>query len=74
MNLEEIFSHITAGITLRIVFVGDIDGRSIEIAGHHRERLLRALQIFVILSCRNNAETEIIVLIARLADRSSRRS
>src|SRR5262249_39496712 len=65
-NLEKIFGHVTAGITLRIVLVSDIDRRSIEIAGHGRERFLRRLQVLVILSGGNIADTEIVVLIAGL--------
>ena len=40
-DFEKILGDITAGVTLRIVFVGHVDCRSIEITGHHRERLLR---------------------------------
>src|SRR5262249_38147282 len=65
-NFEEIFGDVTAGVTLGIVFVGDVDGRSGEVTGHHRERLLRRLQIFVVLSGRNIADTKVVVLIARL--------
>ena len=36
-DLEKVLRDITAGITLRIVFVGDVDGRSVEIAGHHAQ-------------------------------------
>src|SRR5215472_16583986 len=34
-NLEKIFGYVTASITLRIVFVSNIDCGSVEIAGHH---------------------------------------
>ena len=65
-DLEEVFGDIPAGVTLRIVLVGHVDGRSGKITSHHRKRLLRRFQIFVILRRRNLAEPEIIVLIARL--------
>ena len=65
-NLKKILGHITAGITLRIIFITDVDCRSIEVTGHHRKRLLRALQVFVVLRGRNDAEPEIVILIARL--------
>ena len=65
-DLEEIFGHVAAGVALRVIFVAHVDCRPIQIAGHHRERLLRRFQIFVILGRRNLAETKIIVLIGRL--------
>ena len=36
-DFEKILRDISAGITLRIVFVCQVDCRSTEIAGHHRE-------------------------------------
>ena len=65
-NPKKILSHITAGVTLRIILVADVDCRSVEITGHHRERLLRVLQVFVILRGWNEAQPEVVVLIARL--------
>src|SRR6476659_3937360 len=52
-NLEKIFCYVSAGITLRIIFLSNVDCRSIEIAGHHREWFLRRFQVLVILSGRN---------------------
>ena len=48
-DLKEILSHIAAGVALRIVFVVDVDCRSIQVRRHHGERMLRVLQVFVIL-------------------------
>ena len=64
-DLEKIFGDVTAGITLRIVLVGNVYCRSTEIAGHQGARLLGRFQIFVILCCRNHAEPEVVVLIGR---------
>src|SRR5439155_23289125 len=65
-HLKEILSDIAAGVALRIVFVANVDCRSTQVRRHHGERLLRVLQVLVILSRGNIAEPEVIVLIARL--------
>ena len=64
-DLEEIFRDITAGVALPIVFVGHVNCRATQVASHQGERLLIRLQIFVILRRWNNAEAEIVALIAR---------
>src|SRR4029077_14433722 len=65
-NPKKILSYITAGVTLRIIFVADVDCRSVEVTAHHRERLLRVLQVFVILRSWNEPQPEVVVLIAGL--------
>src|SRR5262249_34636295 len=65
-DFEEVLGDVSAGVTLRIILVGDIDGRSTEVASRLRKRLLRGAQIFVILSCRNVADAKVIILRARL--------
>ena len=59
---EKIFGDVGAGVTLRIVLVGDVDGRAVEITSHQAERILARLQVFVILSRRDEALPEIILL------------
>ncbi len=65
-NLKEILSDVAAGVTLRIIFVADVDCRSVEVTGHHRERLLRVPQVFVVLRRRDEAQPKVVILIARL--------
>ena len=65
-DLEEIFRHVSAGVALRIVVIGNVDGRSVEICGHLRERSLRRAHVFVILRGRNVARAEVVVLRRRL--------
>src|SRR4029077_8675831 len=60
-NLKEILGNVGASVTLRIIFVSHVDGRSAQISGHLRERLLGRAQILVVLSRRDVTETEIIV-------------
>src|SRR5437667_11427 len=57
---------MAAGVALRIVSVANVDCRSTQVRRHHGERLLRVLQVLVILRRGNIAEPEVIVLIARL--------
>jgi hypothetical protein len=46
--------------------VAHIDGRSIEISGHQRKRLLARAEVQVIVGRRNIARAEVVVLRARL--------
>ena len=65
-DFEYVLRHITAGVTLRSIFVGNVDCRSAQVTRHHRKRFLCRLEIFVILGGRNIAVPKVIVLIARL--------
>src|SRR5205814_1634125 len=55
-NLKKILGDIGASVTLRIIFVGHVDCRSAQITGHLGERLLRRVQILVVLSRRDVAQ------------------
>src|SRR5205807_9892636 len=60
-NLKEVLGNVGASVTLRIIFVGHVDGRSAQITSHLCKRLLGRAQILVVLGRRDIAETEIIV-------------
>ncbi len=64
-NFEEVFRYITARVTLRVVFVADVDGRSAEVRGGLAERLLGRAQIFIILRGGDIAYPEIVILRRR---------
>ena len=65
-NSEEILRHISAGVALRIVLVGQVDCRSVLVRGHLYERSLRATQVLVILVCWNRPAAKVVVRLASL--------
>jgi hypothetical protein len=57
------FKHAISNTTM--VVIGNVDGRTVHVASHHRERVLRRLDVLVILRGRHIAHTEIVDLIGR---------
>jgi hypothetical protein len=61
-DLEEVSGDVAARISNRVVLMGNVDRRPIEVAAHHHERLLRGSQVFEILG-RRNIPVAVVVLV-----------
>ena len=59
---EKILGDVSAGVALGIILVGNVDRRSVQIAGHQGEGLLAGLQVLVVLRGGNVAISKVILL------------